>query len=201
MQLSSQLRTLAKYMVGEFNNREQALSEPAWYVHLQMWQRLIPIFPEDSLTIFAEQANIINLDKPYRQRIMRLVEGHSPDNAPLQVQYYMFKDPTPFIGAGRNPTLLQDLTPEQLELLPSCILNVTGQTLADNRYKFTAIPPVETCCRFTYLGQTIQVSLGFEATEHEFLSYDKGIDPNTGKALWGAMLGPFRYTKQSGTEF
>lgn len=198
--ISPQLLALAEYLAGEFDNREQAVAEPAWYVHLRLWQRPVTLFPEDSLTLFAEQANILYLDKPYRQRILRLVEAHS-DNTLLQVQYYMFKDPTTFIGAGRSSTLLNKLTPEQLELLPGCILNVTQLPLESNRYKFTATPPPETCCSFTYLGDTIQVSLGFEVTNDELKTYDKGIDPTTGKALWGAILGPYHYTKREQYQF
>jgi hypothetical protein len=39
--------------------------------------------------------------------------------------------------------------------------------------------------------------LGFETTAAEFHSYDKGIDPETGKATWGAIMGPYRYTKRN----
>ncbi|VXD14111.1 conserved hypothetical protein [Planktothrix serta PCC 8927] len=28
------------------------------------------------------------------------------------------------------------------------------------------------------------------------MSYDKGIDPTTGKALWGALLGQFQFQKR-----
>ena len=48
---------------------------------------------------------------------------------------------------------------------------------------------------FAYAGNTVQVSIGFEATSEEFLSYDKGIDSATGKATWGAILGPYRFRK------
>ncbi|MBR8837792.1 MAG: chromophore lyase CpcT/CpeT [Stigonema ocellatum SAG 48.90 = DSM 106950] len=189
---------LADYLTGEFDNREQALAEPVWYVHLRLWQRRVPLFCEDSITLFAEQANITNLEQPYRQRIMRLMEVSNPD-APLRVQYYMPKDPRALSGAGRNPALLNRLTTDQIDLLPGCILNVKEQKLADHRYKFVATPPPETRCNFTYLGKTVQVALSFEVTQDEFISYDKGIDPATGKATWGAILGPFRYTKRTGS--
>ena len=195
MSFSPQLLALADYLTGEFDNREQALAEPVWYVHLRLWQRPVPLFPEDSITLFAEQANIVNLDRPYRQRIMRLMFVSNAD-APLQVQYYMFKDPTAFSGGGCNPALLDRLTTDQIDLLPGCILNVKEQKLAEHRYKFAATPPPETRCCFTYLGNTVQVALSFEATQDEFISYDKGIDPATGKATWGAIVGPFRYTKR-----
>ncbi|MEA5551810.1 chromophore lyase CpcT/CpeT [Anabaena cylindrica UHCC 0172] len=191
MSLSPPLIALGHYLAGEFNNQEQAMAESVWYVHLRLWQRPVNLFPEDSITLFAEQANIVNLNQPYRQRIMRLQQGSES----LQVQYYMPKDPTALKGAGKNPTLLNSLTSEQLELLPGCILSITEETLAPHLYRFRASPSPENICSFTYLGNKIQVSLGFEATETTFLSYDKGIDSESGKATWGAVLGPYRYTK------
>ncbi|BAY19642.1 hypothetical protein NIES2109_45450 [Nostoc sp. HK-01] len=195
MSLSPLLITLGKYIAGEFDNREQALAEPAWYVHLRMWQRPVNLFTEDSITLFAEQANIVNLDRPYRQRILRLMAGKDVDAA-LQIQYYMPKNPSALSGAGRNPALLKTLTVEQLDLLPGCILTLTQQELTPKNYKFIATQPNEARCCFSYQGNNVQVSLGFAATAAEFYSYDKGIDSETGKATWGAILGPYRYTKR-----
>ena len=195
MTLSHELITLARYMAGEFDNKLQAIAEPAWYVHLHLWQRPVPLFTEDSLTLFAEQANIVNLDKPYRPRILRL---RSSDTTPasLQVQYYMLKDAEAIRGAGRNLELLRQLTPEQIQFLPGCTLTVEPRQVGPNSYEFFASSATGTPCSFSYQGNNIQVSLGFEATIEEFRSYDKGIDPTTGKAIWGALLGPFRFTKR-----
>jgi CpeT/CpcT family (DUF1001) len=203
MNLSPELVALANYLAGEFDNQEQASSEPVWYVHLRLWQRPIPPLWSDSLALFAEQSNILNLDQPYRQRIMRVMQG-GDEQALLQVQYYMFKDPSVFSGSGSNPALLNALTIDQLELLPGCVLNVTYQQTAFNSYLFTATPDAQQKCCFTYRGNTIQVSLGFEVAPKEFKSFDKGIDPTTGNALWGAMMGPYCYTKRQqyqGLEF
>ncbi|MEH2271617.1 MAG: chromophore lyase CpcT/CpeT [Nostoc sp.] len=196
MNFSPQLIALGEYLAGEFDNREQAIAEPVWYVHLCLWQRPVNLFTEDSITLFAEQANVITLDQPYRQRIIRLRQGSNSD-AIVEVQYYMPQDPGVLRGAGDNPALLNTLTSEQLDLLPGCILTVTQENLAGDRYKFTATPPPETRCSFTYLGNSISVSLGFAVTPTEFHSYDKGIDPATGKATWGAIMGPYRYTKRT----
>jgi hypothetical protein len=195
MTLSPELITLARYMAGEFDNQQQAIAEPVWYVHLRLWQRPVPLFTEDSLTLFAEQANIVNLDKPYRPRILRL---QSSDTTPasLQVQYYMLKDTEAIRGAGRNPELLRQLTSEDIEFLPGCNLTVKQQQLTPNSYEFSASSATGTPCGFSYQGNSYQVSLGFEATAEEFRSYDKGIDPTTGKAIWGALMGPFRFTKR-----
>ncbi|MBF2015222.1 MAG: chromophore lyase CpcT/CpeT [Rivularia sp. T60_A2020_040] len=193
MNSSPNLSTLKEYLAGEFDNKQQAIAEPAWYVRLHMWQRPVPLFQEDSLTLFAEQANILNLEQPYRQRLLRITQ-HIAD-ASFKVQYYMFKNPAAWRGAGRNFELLKSLTSEQVDILPGCVLKVNVETIAPNQYKFIAKPIPDTHCTFDYDGKTVEVSLGFEATQNEFLSYDKGIDRETRKATWGAILGPYRYTK------
>lgn len=189
---SPELTALGHYLAGEFDNRQQAIDNPAWFVHLRLWKRPVPIFTEDSLVLFAEQANIVNLDKPYRPRLLRLTEHQGA----LQVQYYMFKDVTAFRGAGQHPEQLHQLTPEQIEFLPQCTLNVELEALGTNRYRFKTSPASGKPCSFTYQGSTFHISLGFEATSDELQIYDKGIDPNTGKATWGALMGPFRFTKR-----
>jgi CpeT/CpcT family (DUF1001) len=198
MHFSPQLLALADYLSGEFDNRKQALDSPAWFVHLHLWQVPIPVFAEDSIALFAEQANVLNLEKPYRQRILRLRQSNDKTTkTTLQVQYYMPKDPAALAGGGLNPTRLESLTPEQLEFLPGCILDVSVQEITASRYHFSATPPQSACCCFTYQGNTIQVALGFEVTQEEFKSYDRGIDPTTGKATWGAILDAYRYTKRN----
>mgnify|MGYP001795582324 CR=1 FL=1 len=187
------LDTIREYLAGEFENKEQAIADPAWFVNLRMWQRPVSLFEEDSITLFAEQANVLKIEQPYRQRIMRVTSDDA--DASFKVQFYMFKDPTAWRGAGCNSTLLDSLTPEKLDILPGCILKVNTEILAHNRYKFIAKPIPDNRCTFSYAGNTVEVSLGFEATQTEFFSYDKGIDSATGKATWGAILAPYRYTK------
>ena len=195
MTLAVELITLARYMAGEFDNRLQALADPTWYVHLRLWQRPVPLFGDNSLTLFAEQAPILNLDQPYRQRLLRLyLADTSP--ASLQVQYYSFKDLEAVRGAGRDPEIINKIGVEQLEFLPGCTLSVKHRLVSPNAYEFSAFSATNTPCSFSYQGKDYQISLGFEATPEEFRSYDKGIDPATGKATWGALLGPFRFTKR-----
>ena len=197
MALSPELLALARSLAGEFDNREQALADPVWYVHLRLWHRPIPVplFPEPSIALYAEQANIIYLDRPYRPRILQLRQSQAASGA-IEVQYYMLKNMAAVQGAGCRPELLKQLTPEGVELLPGCTLTVTPSDLAPNRYRFQAVlPPGGRCC-FAYQGENYQVHLGFEVMAEEFLSFDRGIDPTTGKAIWGALMGPFRFLKR-----
>jgi hypothetical protein len=48
MSFSPQLTALAEYLAGEFDHRTQAIGDPAWYVHLRMWQRPVALFSEDT---------------------------------------------------------------------------------------------------------------------------------------------------------
>lgn len=193
MTLSPQLIALGTYLAGEFENQQQALAEPAWYVHLHLWKRPIPLFTEDSITLFAEQASVINLDQPYRPRIFRLRQSDT-NSQQLKVEFYMFNDISAVKGAGRNPNLLQQITTEQIEFLPNCSLNIQVEQLATG-YCFETAPISDRPCTFTYQNSTYQVSLGFKVTVKELQTYDKGIDPETGQAIWGALIGAYRFTK------
>ncbi|MBD2579272.1 chromophore lyase CpcT/CpeT [Oscillatoria sp. FACHB-1406] len=194
MSLCPELLTLGRYFAGEFTNREQAIAEPAWYVNLRLWQRPTPLFADDSLTFFVEQANALSPDKPYRQRLVRLRQLE-PTPAKLQVEYYMFKDLAAARCLGQDSERLARLTSEEVEFLPGCTLALHIEGSPNAPLYRTASNPEQKCC-FTYEDKTYQVSLGFEATSEELRVYDKGIDPTTGQATWGALLGPFRFQKR-----
>jgi hypothetical protein len=179
---------LAEYLIGEFDNTEQSKEDPAWYVPLRLWHRLLPHRIQGKLAIFAEQSNFLSLENPYRQRILVL----EPEaNESLAVQFWAFKDPTKFRGAGANPDLLKAALEPELDLLPQCWLDVE---FGGDRFK-AASRQGDRCC-FTYDNKLRQVVLGFEATQASFLSYDRGVDPETGQSLWGAMMGPYRHQKR-----
>lgn len=192
--LTPELLTLGRYLAGEFENQKQAFAEPVWYVHLHLWLRPVPLFAEDSLTLFAEQASIVKLDQPYRPRLLRLRQIQTSP-VKIEVQHYMFNDLQSILGAGRNPQRLQQISLDEITALPSCNLAVEIQRLQGEQFYFKAFPTSETPCCFSYQGDTFQVSLGFEVNSSELKTYDKGIDPKTGQGIWGALIGPYCYTK------
>lgn len=181
------LPTVAQWLAGAFENRSQSMAQPVWFVHLRLWHRPLPQRLEGHLALFAEQANALYLDKPYRQRVLILQET---DSEGIQVQYLALKHPDQFCGAGANAELLQHLSWQDLEWLPGCALTLTTQGSS-----FVAQPEPGDRCYFQYDGKTRQVVLGFEVTGTTFHSYDRGVDPETGQALWGALMGPYEYAK------
>jgi CpeT/CpcT family (DUF1001) len=190
MHFTPQLTALASYLAGEFSNQSQAIEQPAWFVNLRLWIRPVPIFTDDSITLFAEQANILNLDQPYRPRILRLRQREN-----IEVEFYMFEDLATARGAGQNKDLIAQITPDKIKFLPNCTLQVATQELAKEKYCFVTTPVTNEPCSVTYQGRTFQVFLGFKATADELLTYDKGIDPATGIGTWGALMGAYSFSK------
>jgi len=72
---------------------------------------------------------------------------------------------------------------------------VATQELGGGAYCFDTTPVTEEPCTVSYQGNSFQVFLGFKATANELLTYDKGIDPATGKGTWGALMGAYSFTK------
>lgn len=193
--LSPQLQALVHALAGEFDNREQSLTDPAWYVHLKVWHRPVALFLEDSATFFVEQVSVASNKPPYRQRIFRLQHKETG----LSGQYYGLKDPQKFQGGAIAPEILTPLTEADLVQLPTCKLAVEVYSLPNQQYRFQAALPPGTLCSFEAEGTLRYVSLGFEIgptnsvadSPIELRTHDKGIDPSTGKGLWGALMGPF----------
>lgn len=186
MNFSNQLIQLLSWMTGEFSNREQSLAQPAWFVNLVWWQRPIPAHILGSMAIFAEQANAINCDRPYRQRILQLVEA----DGKIQVKYWGFKEPSAWAGAGKSRDRLNQITINDLEPLSGCLLDVNF-----DQGCYRATMPQDAKCCFQYMNETRQVVLGFEVTEKYFRSGDRGVDPETGSAIWGAIMDFYEFQK------
>lgn len=211
MSYTPELVALARCLAGEFSNQAQALESPVWYVNLRLWHRPLGGLLPTGITFFAEQANILKLDQPYRQRLLQLQEiapNPSENQIKISVQYYKILTPEAFRGAGANPQLLENLTLDKIEVLPDCVLEVSilqtnlqinlqaNYPESNPDYRFEALPRSDRPCSFSYDGKIYQVQLGFATSPGEFLSYDKGLNPTTGEAIWGAILGAYCFKKQ-----
>lgn len=191
------LKTLATYLAGEFENKAQAAADPAWYVHLRLWQRpILSLSASDTFTMFLEQASPIADKPPYRQRVLQLTER----SGQLQGEYFALQAPLQFRGAGTQPELLTAMTADDLVSLPNSTAQIQYQSVGTADYRFQAGLPEGKFCSFEYGGQQKYVYLGFDIEKKhsvlELKTYDKGISPDTGQGLWGALMGPFILLKQ-----
>lgn len=186
------LQTIAEWLAGEFDNQEQAIADPVWFVHLRLWHRPLPFRVEGNPAFLAEQANMLDPENPYRQRVLILQPPSATNESDVgQVEYRAFRQPQQVKGAGAHPECLQTLRPEDLLSLPGCILRLSASGQG-----FKAEPPSEARCFFQYEGKTRQVVLGFEVEAQRFRSFDRGVDPENGRGLWGALMGPYQFTKR-----
>ncbi len=192
MSIHPDIRQLGAALAGDYDNRDQAIEDPVWYVSLQAWWRPVPLFMEDSVTLFAEQANALKPEQPYRQRLLRL---HTPQGN-LTAQFYQFDRPNLVIGAGENGDLVSAVINAEIEILPTGKLSI-----AKTPQGFSARPEPGEFCKFSFRdaqgnAKSGQVELGFSTAPGQWWSYDKGINPETGQAIWGAMMGPYQFTKR-----
>ena len=195
--LSSPLETLAHYLAGEFENKAQATAEPSWYVHLRLWQRPVPqLSTSDTFTLLLEQASVTSGKPPYRQRVLQLTEQAGQ----LQGEYFALKNPLQFRGSGTDRDLLKVMSTRDLVSLPDSVADIRYQRIGAANYRFQAALPEGKLCSFEYNGTRKYVYLGFDIEKKddtiELKTYDKGIDPSTGRGLWGALMGPFVMMKQ-----
>ncbi|MGB3789355.1 MAG: chromophore lyase CpcT/CpeT [Phormidesmis sp.] len=200
--------SLVHYLAGEFENKDQAAAEPAWYVHLRLWQRPIPALSSgQTATFLLEQQTVLPGQLPYRQRILQItdsVEAHQ-----LKGQYFALKDPLKFRGAGQDADILKGIVQQDLIALPNSGAVIRYQAAGNGQeqgYQFQSVLKDGELCSFDYGGQTRYVYLGFDIGPREsgpqadtilLKTYDKGIDPDTGRGLWGALMGPFQMVKQA----
>ncbi len=194
-------------LTGEFTNIQQATETPLWYVPTYLWQRSVPHLVgqlnsgplTQDVVFFLEQAPHLNPLQPYRQRLLHL--GADANSSTIWGQYYQLRQHTAWAGAAQQPDRLAQLSPKDLQILPSCRMTIVPK-MTSQGITFQAELPPNQFCTFTYQQQTRHVSLGFSL---EFgppivlWSYDKGVNPETGQGLWGALMGPYRFEKVSAT--
>jgi hypothetical protein len=192
MSVHPDIQHLGQELAGFYDNRDQSIADPTWFVSLQAWWRPVPLFTADSVTLFAEQANALYPDRPYRQRLLRLYapQGH------LTAQFYQFDRPDLVLGAGANGDLVDIIINAEIQILATGILSIQKTPQG-----FSARHNPGESCKFSFRDaqgheKQGQVELGFSTAPGQWQSYDKGINPETGQAIWGAMMGPYQFIKR-----
>ncbi len=196
------LLRLAQYLAGEFDNKPQSLVDPAWFLHLRVWNRPLPpgVFSE-GYGFFIEQINVATGNPPYRQRILHLMTGGEQ----IRGRYYALNDPQAFSGSALAPERLRHLRREDLVDLPTCALDISLDPASG---VFRGRLPADTLCSITIDGKASYISLAFDIgppcsavkgssipSPIQLTVYDHGVDIATGAITWGPRMGPFQLLK------
>jgi hypothetical protein len=177
------LRQLAAWMTGEFSSAEQARTDDSYFAIRLIMAR---VWPEraDGIWLYVEQAVAETPDKPYRQRIYRLI--HVGRDI-YESQVYELPQPEKLVGAWQTPELLAELSPDQLETRAGCAILLrrqgdafVGSTLAD-------------LCQSSHRGAAWATSMATIEADG-MVSWDRGFDAQ-GQQVWGAEKGGYVFRK------
>ena len=183
---STDIAALARWMAADFSNQEQAFENPPFFAHIRVCVRPLPLEVLSGVSLYLEQAYDYALNDPYRVRVLKLVNAGDH----IEIENYSVKEEQQFYGASRDIQRLHALTADQLELLPGCTFRVewTGHSFKGK------VEPGKGCIVFRK-GQKTYLDSEFEIDEEQFISHDRGRDPQTDEHIWGAIAGPFHFVR------
>lgn len=177
------LKTLAQWMAADFSNQAQAYENPPFFAHIRVCMRPLPteLF---GTSLFLEQAYDYALSQPYRLRVLKLLLVEDR----IELENYKVKNQELFLGASRDRDRLQKLTPDLIEKMDGCDMNVTWT----GKDFHGEIKPGKACMverkgKLTYLDNS------FDIDGSQLISYDRGRDPVTDELVWGSIAGPFDF--------
>ena len=185
---STDIVTLAQWMAADFSNQDQAFANPPFFAHIRVCMRPLPPSLMDGLSFYLEQAYDYCLDRPYRCRVLKLLKGVDQ----ITIENYGVTGEEAFYGASRQPDRLAALQREQIQKLPGCdfLVKWTG-----DRFKGIVEPGKR--CFVNRKGRNTYLDSEFEIDAHQFISWDRGRDPETDEHIWGALAGPFEFVRHT----
>lgn len=178
---------LTRLMAGDFSNQQQAFENPPMYAHIRVCMRPLPAdFFEEGRGVFLEQAYDFMLHQPYRVRVLQFI----PQESQIFLKNCRVTDAEDLYGASRNLDQLNALTPDRIEEMQGCEMDVkwTGQS-----FKGTIVPG--RACRVFRNDQETYLDNEFEISEQKLYSLDRGRDLDTGERIWGSIAGPFDFDR------
>lgn len=177
---------VAVWMMGSYSSAEQARQDPANFRDVRLHIAPIWVERQDGRWMYVEQAMADTPDKPYRQRVYRVMDE------PGGVQSMVFElpgDPLPYAGAWKDPARLNQLMPHLLVPREGCSVHLQRTSPSE----WTGGTGEQTC-ESSLRGATYarsQVWLGAS----QMRTWDQGFDAS-GKQVWGATTGPYIFVKE-----
>lgn len=182
-QISNDLTTVADWLTGSFSSEEQARNDSDYYnVTLEM--KRIWDHRKDGIWFYVEQAIAENRDKPYRQRVYRLLI----ENEKIKSIIYLIPDEKNYTAAYKNTSIFNSLTPEQLELKDGCDVIIFRKD--ENTFIGSTVD--ENCS--SNLRGAAYATTKVVIKKNSFISWDQGFNENH-EQVWGAVKGGYIFKK------
>ncbi len=182
----SNFQFLRQCMIGDFSSALQAQSDSDFF---DIRLRMVPIWPADESTfyLYVEQAVATSMDKPYRQRIYKVIKD---DNTHFTSYIYTVANPLRLAGKNGDDAIFTQLTTDSLILKDGCEVKLT---LDQENMTFAGSTGDRTCPidRSGAAWTTSKVTID----ETRMISWDQGWNAE-GKQVWGAVKGGYIFLKQ-----
>jgi hypothetical protein len=188
MSHATDISSLGRLLAADFSNQAQSFENPPFFAHIRVCIRPLPIEVFTEPFLFLEQAYDFEINQPYRLRVFKLkiVDDH------IEIENYKVKEEKDFFGAARDPGRLAKLTPDQLELMNGCDMNVewTGHSFKGS------IKPGRNCI-VVRKEKTTYLDSQFDVSSEGMKTWDRGFDHETNEQIWGAIDGPFQFDRKA----
>lgn len=177
---------LYTFMSGSFSSELQSQSDSDYFdIRLRMvpiWQRT-----ENQFYLYVEQAMSTAQDKPYRQRVYRVVKM---DDTHFTSYIYTIPGPERCVGKEGSDLIFTLLTADSLVAKDGCEVNLTYDAVHD---VFNGSTGNQTCPsdRAGAKWATSKVTIDARGME----SWDQGWNAE-GKQVWGATKGGYKFLRR-----
>lgn len=187
MQNNSDLLEFAKTLSGIYDNINQSQEHPKDFARINIYFRPLPWNVFDAPGFYSEQCYDYAPWDPYRQGIHKLT---AKDDLFI-VSNYGLSNSKRLAGAGRTPDLLKSLSKESLTERCGCAMHFKKKTTG---HYLGMVEPGKKCLvprdgKLTYLVSEVEVD------RENWISRDRGYDPETDSQMWGSEHGLLKFKR------
>lgn len=182
----SNFQFLRQCMIGNFSSELQAAKDSDFF---DIRLRMVPIWEanEEVFYLYVEQSVATSLDKPYRQRIYKVVKEN--DNA-FTSYIYTVTQPLRLTGKTSDDPIFKQLTPDSLQIKDGCKVHLMFDV---ESLTFSGSTGEKTCPSDRSGASWTSSKVNIDETK--MVSWDQGWN-NEGKQVWGAIKGGYIFMKQ-----
>lgn len=183
--LPGDLVRLGSLMTGSFSSARQSAGDPEFRdvrLHaVRIWAER-----DDAYWIYLEQAMAETPDKPYRQRVYRVLRGG--DGTFESAVFELPGDPLAIAGAWKAPGSFSVDDPSKLELRPGC--SVILRRISDELFQGSTVGAECVSAHRGAAYATSQVTI----RPGSLTTWDRGFDAS-GTQVWGSTKGAYVFDR------
>lgn len=170
------IKDFFRLIEGKFENKIQAFSYPSRYAFIRITHANL-----GNGLIYGEQAYNYQLNKPYRQFVLKPLE----ENGQIHIYNYELIDKENYVGLKNLDKIDHDV----IKLKKGCDVYMTQQ---GNSF----VGGIQGCdCMVDWMGRQTYLQNEIELTPTHYYVMDRGFCAEHGHQIWGSKYGRFEFAK------